>query len=142
MTMAASVANLLFPKLEFMRALQAQLNESARFRECTAWWDGAVLLKAGGQSAWMKWYKGQVIDVQEGPSPLGFTFALTGSADSWTELIQADLTSYRSWARLFASGGLVPEGNIFEYRRMSEAVYTLCYHIRRLGSGRDELGVR
>jgi hypothetical protein len=90
----------------------------------------------------MKWYRGQVIDVHGGPSLFGFTFALNGSADAWRELVEMPLTSYRSWARILASGAIGPEGNIFEYRRMTEAVYTLCYHVRQLSRGEHEPGER
>jgi hypothetical protein len=123
-----------FPSLLFFELVCQRLNDSPAFSKATAWWDGSILLKLGDDRLWMKWYKGRVIDVHSGPSPLGYTFALGGPTDVWQQLLAEPLTSVRSWARFLVQGAISPEGNIFEFRRMSVGIYLLVDEMRAVYS--------
>lgn len=122
-----------FPSLEFFEAVRDRLNADPDFQRATQWWDGAVLLRIGDFAVWSKWYKGQIIDLHEGPSPLGFSFCLNGPVDVWRELIDTELSTRQQWAKVWNFGDIATEGDIFESVRMTEATYLLSAAIREVG---------
>jgi hypothetical protein len=58
----------------------------------------------------MKWYRGRIIDLHEGPSPLGFTFALVAPPEAWRQVVELLPNSHRSWAKLLHFGEIATEG--------------------------------
>lgn len=135
MTQSTTSPALDFPSYAFLEAVRDALNDDPEFRRATEWFDGSVLLRLGDLAVWMKWYRGQVIDMHEGPDLLGHTFSLTASADVWREVIDLPPTSYRPWARLFQFGEIATEGNIVEATRVLEAQFILAAHIHDIGNG-------
>lgn len=124
--------------IDFFERLRAALNDSADFRRSTEWIDCAVLLRLGDElTVWMKWYRGQIIDLHEGPSPLGFTFALSAPAQTWRKIVDLPEGSRQPWARLFNYGELAVDGDVFAYVRVNEALYLMCAHIRSIATGEE-----
>jgi hypothetical protein len=124
-----------FPSYAFLEAVRDALDADPEFARATEWFDGSVLLRFGDLAVWMKWYRGRVIDMHEGPDPLGHTFSLSAPADVWQGVIDLPPTSYQPWAKLFQFGEIVTDGNIVDATRVLEAQFILADHIRRIGRG-------
>jgi hypothetical protein len=126
-----------FPSLENFEEVRDAVNADLEFRRATDLVDASVLLKIGDFSVWMKWYRGQIIDVHEGPDILGFTFALVAPLETWREVFDLPRTCYQPWAKLYNFGEIAIEGNVLEATRLLEATYILTSHIEALGTGRS-----
>lgn len=122
-----------FPDLAFFEAVREATNADTRFRRATQWFDGSVLLRMGEDRLWMKWYRGQIIDMHQGPSPLGYTFSLEAPTAVWEEMWTLPQDSYRPWAQLIHYGKIATGGSLIEANRVTEAVYSLISHIHDLG---------
>ncbi|MBI2369136.1 MAG: hypothetical protein HYV08_02655 [Deltaproteobacteria bacterium] len=122
-----------FPSLPWAIQLQATANEDAEFAGAARWFDGSVFLRFGSAAYWMKIYGGRVIDVQAGPSPLGFTFAIGGEESVWRELLRDPRNRFLEFA---AAGRLSVEGNLLEYMRITKAVIRLIEAARKIGEAR------
>lgn len=123
-----------FPGYAFLEVVRDALNADPEFGRATAWFDGSVLLRLGDLAVWMKWYRGHVIDMHEGPDLLGCTFSLSAPAAVWRGIIELPRTSYRPWAKLFQFGEIATEGNIVEATRVLEAQFILASHIHEIGN--------
>jgi hypothetical protein len=119
--------------MRFFEKVRDAVNEDPVFRRATEWFDGSVLLKIGDFSVWMKWYRGRIIDLHEGPSPLGFTFALVAPLQTWRGIFELPRHSYRPWAKLLHYGEIATEGNMLEASRVLEAQFILLSHIEATG---------
>ncbi|MDQ2621831.1 MAG: hypothetical protein M3Y45_02200 [Actinomycetota bacterium] len=117
----------------FFEAVRDSVNSDPEFSRATQWFDGAVLLRIGDLDVWMKWYRGQIIDMHEGIDPLGQTFSLVAPLETWRGIIDLPRTSYRPWAKLFNFGEIATEGNIVEASRVLEAQFIFVSHIEKLG---------
>jgi hypothetical protein len=124
-----------FPSLRFFEAIRDALNNDPEFARATRLFDGSVLLNIGKQSIWMKWYRGQVIDLHEGIDLLGFTFSLTAPEDVWRDIIDLPRTSYKPWAKLFNFGEIAMGGDIVAATRVQEATFIMAGHIHDIGNG-------
>lgn len=124
-----------FPDVAFFEAVREATNVDPAFRRATEWFDGSVLLRLGEEQIWMKWYRGQIIDLQQGPSPLGYTFSLEAPLSVWEEIWTLPRQSYRPWAQLIHYGRIATAGSLIEANRVTEAVYAFVSHIHRLGEG-------
>jgi hypothetical protein len=133
----ATPTTLDFPSYAFLEAVRDALDADPDFARATAWFDGSVLLRLGDLAVWMKWYRGRVIDMHEGPDPLGYTFSLTAPAAVWQGVIDLPATSYQPWAKLFQFGEIVTGGNLIEATRVLEAQFIVADHIRRIGRGEE-----
>jgi hypothetical protein len=131
----ATQTTLDFPSYAFLESVRDALNADPDFQRATEWFDGSLLLRLGDLTVWMKWYRGRVIDMHEGPDPLGYTFSLSAPAEVWRGVIDLPATSYRPWARLFQFGEIATDGNIIEATRVLEAQFILAAHIRAIGNG-------
>lgn len=123
-----------FPELAFFEQVREAVNADPIFQRSTEWFDGSVLIKVGDQQIWMKWYRGQIIDMHEGPSPLGFTFSLGASESVWQQIWTLPQNCYRPWAQLIHFGKIATEGSLIDSNRITEAVYTFMSHIHILGA--------
>jgi hypothetical protein len=119
----------------FFEKVRDAVNGDPSFGRATEWFDGSVLLKIGDFSVWMKWYRGRIIDMHEGPSPLGFTFSLVAPPDTWRQIFELPRRSYRPWAKLLHYGEIATEGNLVEASRVLEAQFILLSHIEATGLG-------
>jgi hypothetical protein len=122
------------------RFLQA-LAQDPEFEAEARWFDGSILIVAGAELAWLKIYRGKVIDVLEFIPVFGYTFKLSGSVATWemlgsgertfTDLISAGSRHLDSIAAIEAAGGgyrppeLAIEGNGVEAGRMHIATMHL-----------------
>src|SRR4051812_21364262 len=86
-----------FPSIELFEAVRDAVNADADFRRATEWFDGSVLIRIGDFAVWMKWYKGQIIDLHEGPDMLGYTFALSAPQETWQQVFDLPRKSWRPW---------------------------------------------
>lgn len=114
-----------FPSLGFFERVCARLGEDPVFREGTEFFDGSVLLEIGDFKLWMKWYRGRVIELHEGPDLLGFTFALRAPLETWRGIWELPRTSYKPWAKLFNFGEIATDGNALEATRVLEPTFAL-----------------
>ena len=120
--------------------LRAALNADEEFAQETRWFDGSILLEAGGERCWLKVYRGAVIDQLEFVPPFGYTFKLAGSAAAWDLLVRGERTftdlatpgsrHCETLEEFAAEGGyrapeLVIEGNGIEAGRMHLAMLRL-----------------
>jgi len=119
----------------FFERVREAVNGDPDFRRATEWFDGSVLVRVGELSVWMKWYKGQIIDMHEGPSPLGYTFAQSAPLEVWRRIVELPRTAYRPWARLLHYGEIATEGNIIEAMRVMEARHVFLSHVHDLATG-------
>lgn len=124
----------LITDIRFFEQVRDAVNGDPEFRRATEWFDGSVLLKIGDVAIWMKWYRGQIIDLHEGPSPLGFTFALVAPLTTWQGIFELPRHSYRPWAKLLHYGEIATEGNALEAARVLEAQFILLAHIEAIGN--------
>jgi hypothetical protein len=125
-----------FPSLEFFERVRVVTEEDPVFREGTEYFDGSVLLEIGDFTVWMKWYRGRIIDMHEGPDILGHTFALRAPLEIWRGVWELPRTSYRPWARLFNYGEIATEGNALEATRVMEATFVLISSMENEGRSR------
>lgn len=114
-----------FPSLAFFERVVDKLQQERAFKEGTEFFDGSVLIEIGDFSLWMKWYRGRVIDIHEGPDILGSTFALRAPLETWRGIWDLPRISYQPWARLFNFGEIATGGNILEATRVLEATFAL-----------------
>ena len=109
--------------------LKEQLNGSSDFQSGARWFDGSVLLGMGEEILWLKIYDGRVIDHKPHPTPLGFTFALKASEESWRALLQEDRNEILSYA---GARKVTVEGNLLEFMRLTKTVILLVDGMRAL----------
>jgi hypothetical protein len=121
----------------FFERVRDAVNADPDFRRATEWFDGSVLLRVGDLMVWMKWYRGQIIDMHEGPSPFGYTFAQSAPLEVWQQIVDLPRDCYRPWAKLLHYGDIALEGNIIEATRVLEARFILVSHIHDLATGGD-----
>jgi hypothetical protein len=119
----------------FFERVRDAVNADPEFRRATEWFDGSVLLRVGDLAVWMKWYKGQIIDMHEGPDPLGYTWAETAPLDVWRRIVDLPRNSYRPWAKLLHYGEIAVEGNVIEATRLTEARHVFLSHLHDLATG-------
>lgn len=81
-----------FADQEFRERLVEALNADEEFAQESRWFDGSILLEADGQRAWLKVYRGSVIDHLEFVPAFGYTFKVVGSADAWRMLVAGERT--------------------------------------------------
>ena len=116
--------------LEQGKKLMGWLNASADFQGATKWFDGSILLVNDGKILWLKVYSGRVIDVQDKPSPFGFTFALRATGENWTRLLKAERNELLAFT---GSGKIQVEGNQLEFMRLTKTAILLVDGLRALG---------
>jgi hypothetical protein len=125
----------------FQQRFLEALGQDAEFEEEARWFDGSILVEVGGEVAWLKIYRGEVIDLLDFCPVFGYTFKLSGSADAWemlgsgertfTDLISAGSRHLDSVEEIEAAGGgyrppeLAIEGNGVEAGRMHIATMHL-----------------
>jgi hypothetical protein len=119
----------------FFERVRDAVNADPEFRRATEWFDGSVLLRVGDLAVWMKWYKGQIIDMHEGPSPLGYTFAHTAPLEVWQQIAELPHNVYTPWAKLLHYGEIAVEGNVIEATRLTEARHVFLSHLHDLATG-------
>lgn len=136
----------------FLGSLVTALNENGDFELQTQWFDGSILLEEGTSVAWLKIYRGRVIDHLALMPPLGYTFKLTAPDSAWNELVDGApfTTLLLAGKRKFTDvddvvddAGQTPgefklEGNLMEAHRMIEAVYLIADTYRSTAGGRTE----
>ncbi|MBI2989212.1 MAG: hypothetical protein HYY45_20815 [Deltaproteobacteria bacterium] len=105
------------------------LNSSPDFQSGARWFDGSVLLGMGDEILWLKIYDGRVIDAKPHPTPLGFTFALEASEESWRALLQEDRNEILSYT---GARKVAVEGNLLEFMRLTKTVIVLVDGMRAL----------
>ncbi|CNE41670.1 Uncharacterised protein [Mycobacterium tuberculosis] len=126
-------------KPELAEVLVKRLGDHARFTRETRWFDGSIMLESGGSRLWLKVYRGKIIETFPFLPPLGCTFKIGGSDESWAKLIRGE----RRFADLITPGvrhfdddpslsrlgeltsELGIEGNLMEASRLTEAIHTL-----------------
>ncbi len=111
------------------KKLLDRLNASADFNGAAKWFDGSVLLVNGNRTLWLKVYAGQVIDVQDQPSPFGFTFALKATEETWMTLLKAERNELLPYA---GSGKIQVEGSQLEFMRLTKTAVALVDGMRSL----------
>ncbi len=125
--------DLRFPSIEFFERVRDEVNDDPEFARLTQLFDGAILLKIGDFRLWMKWYRGRIIDLHEGPDPLGHTYSLSASEAVWRRVIEMPDTSNRAWAKLFQFGDIATEGDILAATRIMPAQFRFVATIRNIG---------
>lgn len=127
----------------FLEALAADPEFEAEAR----WFDGSILIVAGGEQLWLKVYRGKVIDTLEFVPVFGYTFKLSGSDAAWemlgsgertfTDLVSAGSRHLDTLEEIEAAGGgyrppeLAIEGNGVEAGRMHIATMHLARALAR-----------
>ncbi len=122
-----------FPSLAFFERIRDAAEADDVFRVNTEHFDGSVLWQIGDYTIWMKWYRGRIIDMHEGPDPLGYTFALRAPLEPWAGIWDLPRTSYRPWARLFNYGDIATDGNGLEATRVRPATFAVLGHMEADG---------
>lgn len=107
--------------------LRDWLNGSSEFQSGARWFDGSVLVSMGDETLWLKIYDGRVIDLKPYPSPLGFTFALKASAQTWEVLLGEDRNEILSYT---GARKISVEGNLLEFMRVTKTVIALVDGLR------------
>ena len=127
----------------FRERFHEALAADPEFEAEARWFDGSILVVCGEELAWLKIYRGAVIDILDFPPVFGYTFKLSGSKRAWemlgtgertfTDLISAGsrhLDSADEAAIAAAGAGYAPpelaiEGNGVEAGRMHIATMHL-----------------
>lgn len=133
--MTATAAPATLQSLKFFERVRDAVNADPDFATGTEFFDGSVLLKIGDFSVWMKWYRGQIIDIHEGPDLLGFTFALVAPLETWRDIWDLPRASYRPWGKLFNFGEIATEGDALAATRVLEATFVFIGHVEAIGAG-------
>ena len=115
--------------LEQGKRLMGWLNAAPDFQAATMWFDGSILLVNDSKILWLKVYSGRVIDVQDKPSPFGFTFALKATGENWTRLLKAERNELLAFT---GSGKIQVEGNQLEFMRLTKTTILLVDGLRAL----------
>lgn len=115
-----------FPGIDFVHALQAQLNSDAAFATASRWSDVKVLLCFGEQRFWLKLYGGKIIDSMAYypmANPLGWDYAITAPLKIWHALRSGS----RALGHLLDTGAITVDGNLLQANRLYESTHlTLC----------------
>lgn len=135
----------------FRERLVDALNEDEEFALESRWFDGSILLQSGAEVAWLKVYRGRVIDQLEYAPPFGYTFKLSGSPEAWRLLTSGERTftdlatpGSRHCATIseveMGGGGYRPpelaiEGNGIEAGRLHLAILALTRVLTGVASG-------
>lgn len=124
----------------FREGLARALNEDEAFARETRWFDGSILLEVDAGQCWLKVYRGKVIDALDFTPPLGYTFKISGSSDTWqlftsgqrqfVDLITPGSRYFSNSEEVLQANGFAPpairiEGNTMEANRIHEALYPL-----------------
>jgi hypothetical protein len=76
----------------FRERLADALNDDEQFTLESRWFDGSIVLEADDGLAWLKVYRGRVIDHLEYVPPFGYTFKVRGSSEAWRLLTSGERT--------------------------------------------------
>lgn len=124
-----------FPSREFFERVRAATAADPAFRRGTEFFDGAVLLEIGDFAVWMKWYRGDIVDLHEGADLLGYTFALRAPLETWRGIWELPRTALKPWARLFNYGEIATEGDAVAAGRVLGGTFALIGHMEAEGRG-------
>lgn len=135
----------------FQERFVAALHEDEEFVLETRWFDGSILVDAGGQRCWVKIYRGKVIDVLDHVPAFGYTFKIAGTAEAWellatgertfTDLATPGCRHLDSVEAIEPEGGgyrapeLLIEGNQFEAGRVHVAILRLSNVFAKTAAG-------
>jgi hypothetical protein len=122
-----------FPSIEFARALEARLNESAEFATATRWSDVKILLCFGEEQYWLKLYGGKVIDLMAYfplANPLGWDYTIRAPLDTWHAL----RAGRRAAGHLLDTGEVRVDGNLLQANRMYESTHLIVGQVRDLAA--------
>ena len=120
-----------FPSLDFVQALQAQLNADEAFATATRWSDVKVLLCLGDERFWLKLYGGRVIDSMPWfpmANPLGWDYQIAAPLTTW----QALRDGSRALGHLLDTGAIAVDGDLLQANRMYESTHLMLSAIRDL----------
>ncbi|MFC7157055.1 hypothetical protein ACFQPA_16610 [Halomarina halobia] len=120
-----------FDSETWLSDLVASVNDDERFGTATREFDGSIELAIGDETAWLKIYRGAVIDTEPYVPAFGATFRIAGSADAWRALARGDA----SLSEQFYTGALRTEGNKLEANRLREATELLVRHLQLMTTG-------
>lgn len=112
----------------------AAANADDRFGTAAEHFDGSVTLAMGEETAWLKLYRGEIIDTEPYVPQFGATFALSGSADDWRRLAAGETSLSES----LYDGSIRTRGNKLEANRIREALELFVRHLQSVTSEAGE----
>jgi hypothetical protein len=120
-----------FPSLDFVQALQAQLNADEAFATASRWSDVKVLLSLGDQRFWLKLYGGKIIDAMvyfPMANPLGWDYMIAAPLPVW----QALRSGTRALGHLLDTGEIMVDGDLLQANRLYESTHLMLSALRDL----------
>lgn len=109
------------PSQEWIDQIQERCNDDDQFERAAEWSDVNVVLEAGEERYWLKFYGGEIIDtMQYEPmsNPLGYDVILSGTADAWQAVHDGEMVFWKA----YSTGEITIDGNLIEANRVHEAL--------------------
>jgi len=122
-----------FPDIDFVRALQARLNEDAAFNAASRWSDVKVVLGFGDERYWLKLYGGKIIDLMVWfpmANPLGWDYSITAPLATWRALRDGS----RVLGHLLDRGEIAVDGDLLQANRLYESTHLMLSAVRDLNA--------
>jgi acyl dehydratase len=119
-----------FASVDWARMLADRLNDDEQFRAATADVDAAIGFRAGDAVAYLRIFHGRVLECTR-QSDAARRFSIVGGEPQWVDFAFAARNDYIARA---TRGQFAVRGDIYEYLRLTGAVYRCWEHIRAMAA--------
>jgi acyl dehydratase len=119
-----------FASVDWARMLADRLNDDEQFRAAAADVDAAIGFRAGDAVSYLRIFHGRVLDCTR-QSDAARRFSIVGGESEWVDFAFAARNDYIARAM---RGQFSVEGDVYEYLRLTGAVYRCWDHIRAMAS--------
>jgi putative sterol carrier protein len=116
-----------FPSAEWFRSFSETLEEDGDFQRAMARFDGSIKFEIGNDTVWIKFYRGNVLEVLGQEAEFGSTFTVAGPTQEWIRLLTEDRNPFGEQQTL---GKIEFRGNALEATRITDGLNILVDHLR------------
>jgi putative sterol carrier protein len=116
----------MFGKNTWLEDTVAAANDDGAFNTAAEHFDGSVALEIGDRTAWLKIYRGEIIDTESFVPQFGPTFRLVGDATAWQRLAAGDI----SFSEALYETSIRSRGNKLEANRLRDAIELFVRHLQ------------
>lgn len=113
---------------EWFREHRDAIETDETFRTAMRYFDGAMLFEGDSTTAWLKVYRGDVIEVLDHEPPLGSTFRLSADEAAWRRLFGE--SERNPFGEQLTTGAVTISGNTLESTRAMDGINAMIDAIR------------